>query len=106
MARVNIFLSDELLDEVDAGAAKARVGRSAFVAAALKGFLNEKRREREDEARRRRMEDASRRIDALASKLGDWDPVATIRRFRDGGVLAVGETRPHHRTKGKWNNRA
>jgi hypothetical protein len=29
------------------------------------------------------MKEASRRIDDLAKELGDWDPVAIIRRFRD-----------------------
>jgi predicted transcriptional regulator len=106
MARVNIFLSDELLDAVDAGAAKARLGRSAFVTAALTRYLDEKKREREEDAVRRKMEAASRGIDQLASKLGNWDAVATIRRFRDARVPAVAEPRARYRTNRKRKSRA
>jgi hypothetical protein len=52
MARVNIFLSDQLLEH-----------------------------------KRRKMLEASRKMDALAKKLGNWDPQATIRKFRDSNLI-------------------
>ena len=106
MARVNIFLSDDLLEELDARAAKAHIGRSEFVRIALTRFLSEKQLEHERDAIRRQMESAGRRIDELAMKLGDWDPVATIRRFRDAGAPAVGETRAPYRTRKRPKGRA
>jgi hypothetical protein len=45
--------------------------------------LQAKRKKREEEEKRKRMQEASRKMDALAKKLGDWDPQATIRKFRD-----------------------
>jgi len=47
------------------------------------------RKARQEAEAQRRMDDACKRMDALAKKLGDWDPVAIIRKFRDcrsGGV--------------------
>jgi hypothetical protein len=40
------------------------------------------RREREEE-KRKKVEEASRKMDALAKKLGKWNPLVTIRKFRD-----------------------
>jgi hypothetical protein len=42
-----------------------------------------KRQGREEEEKRKKMQQASRNMDALAKKLGKWDPQATIRKFRD-----------------------
>lgn len=89
MARVNIFLKDELLKAVDAEAEQAGMSRSAFLQAALLSYLDIRRREREEAEARRRMDEACKRMDALAEKLGEWDPVRIIREFRDtryGGV--------------------
>jgi hypothetical protein len=49
---------------------------------ALERYIKTKRREREEE-KRKKMQRASRKMDALAKKLGKWDPQATIRKFRD-----------------------
>jgi post-segregation antitoxin (ccd killing protein) len=83
MARVNVFLKDELLEEINREAEAEEINRSALIQAALEKYIDAKRREREEEEKRKKMQDASRKIDALAKKLGDWDPQATIRKFRD-----------------------
>jgi hypothetical protein len=49
----------------------------------LEKYIEAKRHEREEEEKRKKMQEASRKIDALAKKLGKWDPQATIRKFRD-----------------------
>lgn len=40
-------------------------------------------KERAAKYRRRRMREASHKVDALAERLGRWDPQAIIRKFRD-----------------------
>jgi predicted transcriptional regulator len=86
MARVNIFLSDELLDEINQQAKKEGSNRSALIQTAVEKYIELKRRAREEEQKRRTMQDASRKMDALAKKLGDWNPQATIRKFRDANL--------------------
>jgi metal-responsive CopG/Arc/MetJ family transcriptional regulator len=83
MARVNVFLKDELLEEINREAEAEETNRSALIQAALEEYLHTKRKKREEEERRKRMQEASRKIDELAKELGDWDPVPIIRRFRD-----------------------
>ena len=85
MARVNVFLKDDLLKAVDIEAEQAGMSRSAFLQAALLEYLEIRRRAREEAEARRRMDEACKKMDELAEKAGDWDPVAIIRRFRDSG---------------------
>ncbi len=83
MARVNVFLKDDLLKAVDTEAERAGTNRSALIQAALAGYLEAQRKAREEAEAQRRMDEACKRMDALAEKLGDWDPVRIIREFRD-----------------------
>jgi predicted transcriptional regulator len=83
MARVNVFLPDDLLQALDAEAAAGRVKRSAFVQTALRNFLESRRKAREDAELRRGMDGACDTMDGLAAKLGEWDPVEAIRENRD-----------------------
>ena len=83
MGRVNVFLKDKLLDEINEEAKEEGTNRSAFIQTALEKYIEAKRREREEEEKRKKMQEASRKMDALAKKLGKWDPQATIRKFRD-----------------------
>jgi predicted transcriptional regulator len=83
MARVNVFLADDLLEAVDAEAERSGMKRSALVQEALAAFLDERRRARAEEEAQRRMDDACRVMDTVAEKLGDWDPAGIIREFRD-----------------------
>ncbi|MFQ5882289.1 MAG: ribbon-helix-helix protein, CopG family [Candidatus Methylomirabilales bacterium] len=85
MARVNVFLGDNLLKAIDEEAEQAGMNRSALIQAALAEFLEARQKARDEEERRRRMEKACREMDKLAEKLGEWDPVEIIRRFRDSG---------------------
>jgi hypothetical protein len=82
MARVNVFLSDHLLDEIKQQAKEEGSNRNALIQTALEKYIEAKRRDRPEE-KRKKMQEASRKMDALAKKLGDWDPQATIRKFRD-----------------------
>jgi metal-responsive CopG/Arc/MetJ family transcriptional regulator len=86
MARVNVFLKDELLDEINREADAEETNRSAFIQTALEEYLRAKKRRREEEEKRKKMQEASRKIDVLATKLGTSDVQAIIRRFRDSNL--------------------
>ena len=83
MARVNVFLKDELLDEINHEADVEETNRSALIQTALEKYLEGKRREREEEEKRKKMQDSSRKMYALSKNLVYWDPQAIIRNFRD-----------------------
>lgn len=83
MGRVNVFLKDELLDEINEQAKDERTNRSALIQTALEEYLETRRKEREEEEKRKEMKKASERMDRLAKKLGRWDAQAIIRKFRD-----------------------
>ena len=83
MGRVNVFLTSKLLDDLDAESKREKTNRSALIRTALEKYIEAKQRGREEEEKRKKMQEASRKIDALAKKLGAWDPQATIRKFRD-----------------------
>ena len=77
MARINVFLEEDLLNRINKKAGPKK--RSAFIQKALVKYLEKL----EEDEKRRRKEDAYREIDELAKKLGNWDPVSIIRNFRD-----------------------
>ena len=67
MARVNVFLKDELLNEINSEAKNEGTNRSSLIQSALEKYLASKRREREEEEEQKRMEEACNRMDRLAS---------------------------------------
>jgi len=84
MARVNVFLSDQLLHEIDQEAKKEGTTRSVLIQMVLGQHIEAKRREREEkDENRKKMQKASRKMDVLAKKLGKSNPQTTIRKFRD-----------------------
>jgi len=73
-----------LLDEIDQEAKEEGTNRSVLIQMVLEQYIEAKRREREEKDKnRKKMQEASRKMDALAKKLGEWDPQGTIRKFRD-----------------------
>ena len=86
MARINVFLKDELLEEINREAEAEETNRSALIQSALEEYLQAKKRQREEQEKRKKMQEASRKMDTLAKKLGAWDAQAIIRRFRDSNV--------------------
>jgi metal-responsive CopG/Arc/MetJ family transcriptional regulator len=86
MGRVNVFLKDRLLDDINDEAKAEGTNRSALIQTALEKYIEARRQQREAEEKRKKMQDATRKMDALAKKLGKWDPQATIRKFRDSNL--------------------
>ena len=64
MGRVNVFLNDKLLDEINEEAKEEKTNRSALIQTALEKYFEAKRRGREEEEKRKRMQEASRKMDA------------------------------------------
>jgi len=83
LSRVNVFLKDEMLNKINEQAKEAGTNRSAIIQIALEKYIASNRLEREEEEKRKKMLEASRKMDALAKKLGNWDAQSTIRKFRD-----------------------
>ncbi len=83
MGRINVFLKDDLLEEINREADVEKTNRSSLIQTALEEYLQAKREKREEEEKVKKMQEASRRIDALAKRLGNWDAQGTIRKFRD-----------------------
>jgi len=86
MARVNVFLKDELLDEINEEAKDEGTNRSALIQTASEKYIEAKRRQREEKEEQKRMKEACDRMDRLAKKLGRWDGQAIIRKFRDSNL--------------------
>jgi len=86
MARINVFLKDELLEEINREAEAEEINRSSLIQSALEEYLRAKKRQREEQEKRKKMQEASRKMDALAKKLGAWDAQAIIRKLRDSSL--------------------
>lgn len=86
MARINLYLNDELLAQIYREAKVEGTSRSALVQKAAIQYFEAKQKAYEEKEKRKEMQEASRKIDELAKKLGDWDPGAIIRRFRDSNL--------------------
>ncbi|WP_454062251.1 ribbon-helix-helix domain-containing protein [Candidatus Nitrospira salsa] len=83
MARVNVIIPDQILNDLDRAAAEESMSRSGLLQAATQRYLEERRLEKETAARKKKMEQAALKMDHLAKKFGKWDGVGTIREFRD-----------------------
>ena len=83
MARVNIIVQDDLLEEIDKAATQDNLSRSGLLQEAARTYLDRRRREREAAERKIKMEKAAAEMDRLAEKFGKWDGVKIIRHFRD-----------------------
>ncbi len=83
MARINVMIPEDVLQDVDRAATEEKLTRSAFLQKAARRYLDAKRLEREALERKQRMQKAAANMDRLATKFGKWDGVGTIRQFRD-----------------------
>jgi predicted transcriptional regulator len=91
MARVIVFLQQDLLQAIDTEAEVSRLNRSSLIQTALIEFLERRKSAREEVRVRKEMEDAGRKMDALAERLGDWDSVKIVRQFRDNRRFSLSE---------------
>jgi metal-responsive CopG/Arc/MetJ family transcriptional regulator len=70
MARVNLFVPDELLKAINVAAKQAKLRRSAWLQRAAEAYIAQQEAERQVRERREQAEDVMKRIDAFATRLG------------------------------------
>ncbi len=83
MAKINISIPDELLDQVDALAAEFDRSRSGLVAEAAARYVAAIAEERERTLREQRIDRAADDARGIGEKFGAIDGVASVREDRD-----------------------
>jgi len=79
VVKINISMPKDMLEELDRAARESHTSRSAFLAQAVKDYLEKLEEERKKERRRK----AADEIDRLRKKFGGWDGTAEILKWRD-----------------------
>ena len=79
MPKVNVSLSQEILQELDKAARESRTSRSAFLTQAVRHYLEEK----DEEQRRERGKQAAAAIDRFREEFGGWDGTSEVLKWRD-----------------------
>lgn len=90
MARANIIIPDDLLEQIDTAATQDNLSRSGLLQDAARAYLDRRRREREAVERTATMQKAAAEMDRLAEKFGKWDGVKMLRRLRDSRAGRAG----------------
>ena len=79
VVKINVSMPKDVLEELDRAARESHTSRSAFLAQAVKDYLEKLEEERKKERRRK----AADEIDRLRKKFGGWDGTAEILKWRD-----------------------
>ncbi|MBI2861065.1 MAG: ribbon-helix-helix protein, CopG family [Chloroflexi bacterium] len=79
MPKINISLSQEILEELDRAAMEVRASRSAFLARAVRHYLDEKHEEQRREKRNR----AAATMDRFREEFGGWDGTKEVLGWRE-----------------------
>jgi metal-responsive CopG/Arc/MetJ family transcriptional regulator len=83
MVRINVVLSEEIVEELDSIGREENKNRSELLREAAEKLIGEHRRRLEEERRRARLEKAVAVQDQLRQKAGSWDGVAEVRKWRE-----------------------
>jgi metal-responsive CopG/Arc/MetJ family transcriptional regulator len=83
MVRINVILSEDILEQIDGIAKQEKKSRSLLLREAAEKAIEERRNKIEGLRRRARREAAFEAVDRLKKKCGTWDGVAEIRKWRD-----------------------
>jgi len=79
VVKINVSIPKDVLEELDRAARESHTSRSAFLAQAVKDYLEKLEEERKREKRRK----AAAEIDRLREKFGGWDGTAEVLKWRD-----------------------
>ncbi len=79
MRKINVSLSDEIVRELDKAAHEARTSRSAFLARAVRHYLEE----RYEEQKREKQKQAAAVMDRFREEYGGWDGTYEVLKWRD-----------------------
>lgn len=79
VVKINISISKEILDKLDAASRETNTSRSALMSQAVKRFLEEK----EEEKLKERQWQAAKEIDRLRESVEPWDGTAEVLKWRN-----------------------
>lgn len=79
MPKINVSLSEEILEELDKAARESQASRSAFLVKAVRHFLDEKDRDQKLAKRKK----AAAAIDRFREEFGGWDGTGEVLKWRD-----------------------
>jgi metal-responsive CopG/Arc/MetJ family transcriptional regulator len=82
MPKVNISLSEEILEQIDKTREK-RLTRSEFFRQASELYLRVLEEERREEEKRAGIEEAIRIQNEVRQRVGFWDALAELRKWRE-----------------------
>lgn len=83
MSKINISISDEILDEIDKIRKEKGVTRSEFLRRAFKTYLEVLAEEKKEEQKRKGIEKAIQLQDEIRKIIGKWDPIENLRKWRE-----------------------
>jgi len=83
MRRLNITLPEDLVELVDKYAKERQISRSEFLREAAKDVINRHQKQIEEKVRKKRITKAIETQDRLRKKIGKWDGVGEVRRWRE-----------------------
>ena len=83
MIRVNVVLTEEMVNQLDLIARQEHKNRSQILREAAEARIEEHRRELAEKELREKRQRAAAVQDRLREKSGDWDGVAQVRDWRD-----------------------
>jgi len=83
MSKVNISISDEILDEIDKIRKEKGITRSEFLRKAFKTYLEVLTEEKKEENKRKGIEKAIQLQDEIRKAIGKWDSTEDLRKWRE-----------------------
>ncbi len=83
MSKVNISLTDEILEQIDKTREKRQLTRSEFFRRASELYLMVLEEERREEEKKAGIEEAIRIQDKVRQRVGSWDALAELRKWRE-----------------------
>lgn len=83
MSKVNISVSDDILEEVDKIRKEKGMTRSEFLRRAFKTYLEVIAEEKKEERKRKGIEKAIQLQDEVRKVIGKWDSTGELRKWRE-----------------------
>lgn len=83
MSKVNISISNEILEEIDKIKKEKGITRSEFLRKAFKTYLEVLTEEKKKEKKRKGIEKAIQLQDEVREAIGKWDSLEELRKWRE-----------------------
>lgn len=83
MPKVNVSLSQEILEQVDQTRSEGKMSRSEFFRQASLTYLQQLERKKREEEKRQGIEKAIQIQDKIRQRVGQWDALGELRKLRE-----------------------